>query len=258
MIDATLMEALRALSPIIERIVVVGGAAHRIHAQLAGGEEEPLMTEDVDMVICQTGQLPDVSEALEAADFVGVPRGVKTPPSMIYRTQNGSYLQFLCRRRGAPGGRDGNKPGIETSYGLVAESMAHVDILAFEPQTFEVPNGATPLLGRVAHPACFILQKSLIWESRGLEERAKDLLYVHDTLRLFDPLELRETALRAWETLTKRERRKVARWRSVVLDPKTDLPFSAANIANASGRAGQLTGESLLRTSSHGFELLLD
>lgn len=153
MIDQTLTQALRALSPILERIVVVGGAAHRVHSQLAGGEGVPLMTEDIDIVIGQKGTLPDLSGALSAADFTGIPRGVTTPPSMIYRAQNGDYIQFLCRRTGAQGGRDGARPNTEVSYGLVAESLTHVEVLAFEPLTFTVPGGDDPLLAKVAHPA---------------------------------------------------------------------------------------------------------
>jgi hypothetical protein len=258
MIDATLRSALHALSPILDRIVVVGGAAHQIHSKLAGSSEIPLTTEDVDIVIGERGKLPDLSGALAAADFEAVPRGVTTPPSVIYRAQDGSYLQFVCRRMGAQGGRSGDKPSVEESYGLVAESLPNVQILAFECWDFEVPDGATSVKAQVAHPACFILQKGLISEERGLEERAKDLLYVHDTLRLFDPVDLRDTAQRAYASLSKAQLKKHKHWRSTTLALNASLPYSAANIANNSARGGRLTGEDVQALCSHGLELLLD
>ncbi len=216
------------------------------------------MTEDIDIVIGEKGVLPDLSEALKAARFEEVPRGVTTPPSIIYRAPGGDYVQFLCRRTGAQGGRSGSRAHVEKAYGLVAESLTHVEILAFESWEFDLPGEDDVLKARVVHPACFILQKGLISESRSLGERAKDLLYVHDTLRLFDPAELRGTAQQALEHLSKGERRKFAHWRKATLQSDAGIAHSAAGIANASARSGRLTGDVVRETCSLGLELLFD
>lgn len=71
------------------------------------------------------------------------------------------------------------------------ETLAHfvryLDLLMIEP--WRVTPDEHPLDGRtditVPNAACYIAQKLLIGRKRAPENRAKDVLYIHDTIDLF-------------------------------------------------------------------------
>jgi hypothetical protein len=87
---------------------------------------------------------------------------------------------------------------------------------------------------RVAHPARFLAQKVLIHSKRDPRDRAKDILYMHDTLEVFGS---RLVELRAdWETrispqLHRRDVAKVRGAASTLFAETTDDIRAAVTIA---------------------------
>lgn len=68
--------------------------------------------------------------------------------------------------------------------------LRHIDILLLSPWkvTLGEENGyaiSPKRTVQIANPASFLAQKILIHEQRDHRDRAKDLLYMHDTIELF-------------------------------------------------------------------------
>lgn len=188
--EEALARALQCLAPVCERLVVVGGAAHRLfplHELASAPGFELLTTEDVDFVtpldLAYDGS-PELVDRLAQAGFREEVGGASYAAHR-YRLPGGNapYLQFLAPRRGSGITRSGERDRRLRFSGITAEKLPHVDVLLHEPWSLELPDDAGE--ARVANPVAFLVQKGLIMEARSPAKRGKDVLYIYDTLALF-------------------------------------------------------------------------
>ena len=73
---------------------------------------------------------------------------------------------------------------------MIAQKLRHLDVLLEAPWSVTVgEDNGFPLKNatvvRIPNPVSFIVQKLLIHRRRKRADRAKDVLYVHDTIELF-------------------------------------------------------------------------
>ena len=190
---ARLVEALR---PWLDRLVFVGGWAHRLHRSVPGLDVPtypPLMTRDVDLAFAPRSALVgDIRAALEAHGFHERLSSDHRPPVASYHLADDPsfYAEFLVPSSGGGVRRDGTLDATLVEAGVSAQQLRHLDVLLFSPYDLELSvSGAVPVsvpaMIKIPNPASFIAQKLLIAEARPPEKRASDLLYVHDTIELF-------------------------------------------------------------------------
>jgi len=112
-----------------------------------------------------------------------------------------------------------------------------------------------PLLLRVATPTSYLAQKVLTLRKRKEMKRAKDALYLHDTLLMFGASadELREPAARLLEQLPPRTQRDLQSLRVSIFDDES-LLARAAKIAAESGRASPPTPATIKAVCTLGLE----
>jgi hypothetical protein len=201
---------LNALRPWRDRLVLVGGWAHRLHRfhKLAGPVPYlPVMTRDADVAMPEESLWRgDIGEALRLAGFEEDLSTDYRPPVARYRLggeAGGFYAEFLAPLRGSGLRRDGSPDVTVARAGITAQRLRYVDILLVQPWTvalgpavgIPVEDGADPM---IANPVSFIAQKLLIQGKRPPRKRAQDALYIHDAIELFgDALEDLETLWRS-------------------------------------------------------------
>ncbi len=69
--------------------------------------------------------------------------------------------------------------------GVSAQKLLHLDVLLISPWSVTLPMRAATQNVLIANPVSYLAQKLLINSMRKPGERAKDILYIHDTLSLF-------------------------------------------------------------------------
>jgi len=189
---------LDALGPWLGRVVFIGGWAHRLYRERQEATSlpyPPLRTDDADVALDPRGLGPggDLRERLIASGFTERLSGEDRPPVTRYalgEEAGGFYAEFLTPLLGGDRRRDGRRDLTERVGGVIAQKLRHLDVLLVAPWSVTVSersgfplNHATVL--RVPNPVTFIVQKLLIHGQRTREDRAKDVLYVHDTIELF-------------------------------------------------------------------------
>ena len=187
-----------ALEPWLDRVLFIGGWAHRLfreRPEAARLSYPPLRTGDVDVALDPRALERDagIRERLAASGFREEFLGDDRPPVTHYALgdeTSGFYVEFLTPLRGGERRRDGTRDVTARIGGVTAQKLRHLDILLVEPWTVTIgmEQGvplARPAIILVPNPAGFIVQKLLIEARRRREERAKDVLYVHDTIELF-------------------------------------------------------------------------
>ena len=106
---------------------------------------------------------------------------------------------FSRRSWEASMGRGGTRKATREVGGISSQQLRYVDILLVSP--WKVGLGQNSGYGfkevkhvQIANPASFLAQKILIQGERDRKDRAKDILYVHDTIETFSGnlAELRE------------------------------------------------------------------
>lgn len=187
----------QALRPWLDRLVIVGGWAHRLHrlhpsARVPG--YAPLRTLDADLALSLDERMQgDMSAALAAAGFGETFTGDHHPPVSRYdlgAEGGGFYAEFLAPLSGSGYRRDGAPDATATVGGVTAQKLRHVDVLLHTPLTVTLTAAAgvpltAPIDVGLANPVAFIAQKLLIRDGRKPPKRAQDLLYIHDTIELF-------------------------------------------------------------------------
>jgi len=84
----------------------------------------------------------------------------------------------------------GQRDATASIAGVSAQKLRHIELLLAAPWKVKV-NAATGypttdrLLVQIPNPAAFLVQKLLIHDRREPADRAKDLLYIHDTIEAF-------------------------------------------------------------------------
>jgi hypothetical protein len=114
----------------------------------------------------------------------------RLPHTIIGRARGEFYAEFLSPLRGSEFDRKGKRKATVSVAGISSQQLRYVEILLTAPWsvTLSTANGfpflkSTKVL--VANAASFLAQKLLIHAERPPRDRAKDLLYAHDTIELF-------------------------------------------------------------------------
>lgn len=192
MIEVTLVRAMRALEDVRDRLVVVGGTAHRLFPLHPWGRDpgfDLLVTEDVDLAapleLQHDGSRRLLDRLLEAG-FEEEVRGAQEP-AYIYplQGQGSSYLQFIANLTGSGRKRGGAKDRLMRFSGIQAEKLRHVDILLHSAWNASLESEGLALQVQVTNPSAYLVQKLLTLEGRIPAKRGKDLLYIYDTLTIF-------------------------------------------------------------------------
>lgn len=194
---AAMARLIDALRPWLEKLVIVGGWAHRLHrlSELATPPPyQPVLTLDADVAFSLDGRLEgDIAAALRAADFREQLSGEHKPPISHYtlgEEKQGFYAEFLAPLTGSGVRRSGALDATVRRAGVTAQKLRHLDMLLIAPMIvhLEMRDGfplQQPADVRLAHPVAFIAQKLLIQHRRHPAKRPQDILYIHDTLDLF-------------------------------------------------------------------------
>lgn len=197
-----LIRLARALAPVGRHVVVIGGASQRLYRALDVPMQRDirlLRTLDVDVAIASNAPANEsLDKRLAAEGMVPEVSGERTPPVTRYKSPGpqGYYVQFVTHRPGDGEGRGGQKALTVTLAGAVAERVPHIDLLMTLPRSVQLtqergfPLQDEALSLQVANPAAYMAQKLLIrskGNTRPESARAKDIAYLHDTLKLFAP-----------------------------------------------------------------------
>jgi hypothetical protein len=189
---------IEALEPWLDRVVIIGGWAHRLyrlHPLAQPLDYEPLGTFDADVAVPldlhETGE--QIRERLLAREFREELMGDTQPPAAHYRVQSGDnsfYAEFLTPLEGSEVKRGGKRDVTARVSGVPVQKLRHLEILlehSWDVMIAPALGYPTPGARRVLvpNPAAFLVQKILIHEKRNRDKRAKDFLYIHDTIETF-------------------------------------------------------------------------
>jgi hypothetical protein len=182
-----------ALEPWLDQIVIIGGWAHQLYRQHPAAQRldyPPLMTLDTDIAILPGVPVidQDIRTRLLAHDFEEEFLGDDRPPATHYRMgdeASGFYAEFLTPLAGSRGDRMGRRSKTTEISGVTSQQLRFVEILLHHPWVIDFASGEVEVRIRIANPVSFIAQKILILARRDREKRAKDILYMHDTLEVF-------------------------------------------------------------------------
>jgi Nucleotidyltransferase len=186
-----------ALEPWLGEVVLVGGWAHRLYRldpRARKLDYLPLTTLDGDVAVPPKLEKKESTvrkRLLEAGfeeEFVGEDR----PPATHYHYGKGGgfYAEFLAPLEGSEYDRSGKRKATKEVGGVSSQLLRYIEILLISPWKVELgeENGYAMSPKRtvqIANPASFLAQKILIHEQRDYRDRAKDLLYTHDTIEVF-------------------------------------------------------------------------
>ncbi len=194
--EVAMANAIDALAPWLNQLVLIGGWAHRLHRHHPHASVptyRALATRDVDVGVDPKRELHGrIDVALADARFDRDLSGEHRPPisRFHHREDRAFYLEFLSPLRGSGRRRDGSEDATIEIAGATAQKLRHLDVLFVDPWQLDLePSAYLPLSksarAQVANPVSFVVQKLLIHESRLDDKRAQDLLYIHDTIELF-------------------------------------------------------------------------
>jgi hypothetical protein len=178
-------------------VVIVGGWAHRLlryHPLAQAVPHEPLLTLDTDVAVPAALEVREqnLRDRLIGSGFKERFVGDDQPPATHYELgeEGGAfYAEFLTPLIGSEYDRGGNRRATTRVAGVTSQILRYVDLLLDSPWTVQLsrengfPFGTTKQV-RIAHPTRFMAQKLLIHERRDRRSRAKDILYLHDTIEL--------------------------------------------------------------------------
>jgi hypothetical protein len=188
-----------ALDPWLDQIVIIGGWAHtlyRLHPRAQKLEFAPLMTLDADIALPRKlpRRAPGIRELLVANGFQEDFRGDDKPPATHYRLKDeagGFYAEFLTPLVGGDLTRSGKRKATAQVAGVTSQQLRYLELLLQRPWLVELDPGEFRVQERkavqIANPVSFLAQKLLIYKGRDQADRAKDILYIHDTLQVFGP-----------------------------------------------------------------------
>jgi len=193
-----------ALAPWLDQVVIVGGWAHqlyRLHPKAQQLDYPPLMTLDADVAVPAT--LPagekNIRERLVSHGFTEEFLGDHHPPATHYHLggesapeanrqhnrSSGFYAEFLTPLIGSENDRKHKRKATKEIAGIASQQLRHIEILLYRPWSIDLESEGSLARIQIANPVSFLAQKVLIHRKRGRDDRAKDILYMHDTLEVF-------------------------------------------------------------------------
>jgi hypothetical protein len=212
--DANFAALVGALGPYLDRVVIIGGWAHRLfrnHPLAQPVPYAPLMTRDTDIAVAP-GIRPDeqsLRERLLSHGFHEEFLGDDRPPVTHYHLSRGDvgfYVEFLTPLVGGEFTRAGARDVTKPIVGVSAQKLRHLDVLLIAPWSVQVHRGGDSARVVITNPVSYIVQKLLVSDKRKASERAKDVLYIHDTLETIRQVVARPegalgrpSATRAWK-----------------------------------------------------------
>jgi hypothetical protein len=182
-----------ALEPWLNQLVIIGGWAHRLYRQHPAAQEldyPPLTTLDTDiaMPLKLSAREQDVRSRLLAQGFAEELLGDDRPPATHYHLgddASGFYAEFLTPLTGSDYDRKGRRRVTTEVSGVTSQRLHHLDIVLHHPWFIDFTSGEFKARVHIANPVSFVAQKILIHKQRAREDRAKDILYIHDTIEVF-------------------------------------------------------------------------
>jgi hypothetical protein len=189
---------IEALRPWLGQIMFIGGRAHRLYRERPEAVPvayEALQTDDADVALNPRTMSASESIRVRLKEF-GFDEefsGDDRPPVTHYGLgpkDAGFYAEFLTPLLGGEQRRDGSPDVTERIAGVVAQKLRYIDVLLVAPWSvtlrreagFDLTEPATIL---IPNPTSYLVQKLLIHGLRKPGDRAKDALYIHDTIELF-------------------------------------------------------------------------
>ena len=154
----------------------------------------PLTTLDGDVAVPPklSKEESTIRKRLLDAGFVEEFIGEDHPPATHYHygKESGFYAEFLAPLEGSGYDRKGNRKATKEVGGVSSQLLRYIEILLVSPWNVELgeENGyslAPKRIVQIANPASFLAHKILIHSQRDYKDRAKDLLYMHDTIEVF-------------------------------------------------------------------------
>lgn len=266
---ASFARLIESLSPWLEQVVIIGGWAHRLHRLHPLAQEldyEPLVTLDADVALPNrlTVRGAEMYERLAANGFEAELLGHHRPPATHYRLADPGirfYAEFLTPLIGGVVQRGGRRRPTGQVGGITSQNLRYIEVLLSAPWRVRLSREvgfpvADETQVPIANPVGFIAQKILIHGRRNRGERAKDIMYIHDTFETFGPRmpELR----REWDqnimpVLHPNSVRTIRRAVETLFGEVTDSIRGAVQIAE--GRA--LTAEAIRETCNAGLKQIL-
>jgi len=254
---ASFARAVSVLVPYLGDLVVVGGWAYRLfelHPLAQATEFPQLMTLGVDIAapenLASRGGR-DIRTLLLEKEFKEELSGDHRPPKAEYHllgTNQPVFLEFLTPLTGGEHDRRHVAQTTTRIQGVIAQKLRYIDVLLAAPWTVELsasrgyPVASSPLQVRICNPVSYIAQKVLTLEKRSPEKRAKDILYVHDTLNIF------AGALAGLQALWQSEIRRTLPPKAVrrVVEARVKLFGSVSNDARTAAIQAESSGSRVL------------
>jgi hypothetical protein len=182
-----------ALEPWLDQIVIVGGWAHRLyrlHPDAQALDYPPLSTLDADVALSPTLMTggPGIHARLLAFGFEEEFFGETRPPATHYHLggeTSGFYAEFLTPLVGSEYDRKQKRKAVMEVAGTSTQQLRHIELLLKSPWSIRVEHAEFAGRIQIANPVAFLAQKILIHRRRERQDRAKDILYLRDTLEVF-------------------------------------------------------------------------
>jgi len=250
-----------ALAPWLGQAVIVGGQAHRLYRLHPYAQElgyPPLATLDTDVALPTRlpAEIGDIRARLLSHGFSEELLGEDHPPATHYHLgddASGFYAEFLTPLYGSETDRKKKRKSTAEISGVVSQRLRYVELLIDHPWSVDFAGGGPGVKIRVANPASFLAQKVLIRGKREREDRAKDILYLHDTIEVFGARlgELRELWRKVvMPNLSPRAANTVSKASTAVFGGLSDDIRRAAAVAASRG----LSPEALRQACRYGFD----
>ncbi len=172
------------LEPWLEKVVVVGGWAHRLHCLHPSAQSltyPPLITLDADIAVPR--QLPvdgqDIRQRLISKGFTEEFLGTDRPPATHYHrggSSSGFYFELLTPLVGGEYDRKDQRKATLVVAGATSQQLRYIGLLLIRSWTIELSEATFSDRVHVANPASFAVQKLLVHPKRTASDRARDLL----------------------------------------------------------------------------------
>jgi hypothetical protein len=182
-----------ALAPWLDQIVIIGGWAHQLYRRHPHAQElsyPALTTLDTDIAVPAKLPIrePDIRSRLLSHGFTEEVLGDDHPPATHYLLSgeaSGFYAEFLTPLYGSEYDRRNKRKATIEGAGITSQSLRYIEILLNHPWSIDFESDGRTVNVPIANPVAFLAQKVLIHKKRERHDRAKDILYMHDTLEVF-------------------------------------------------------------------------